>query len=1239
MKGTLTMKTKLSITIFVALLTLLFSNCDGVFSQEKPDSQSESVSKPGWFATDTERVIYETKKAQEEMKTWEPNWESVVKKINDLFDKGTKLVSENKRGDAKNEYQKGLTIYESVKKIKNLRDDELKNYKELTQKTVPKQFSRFLQKTKETHEKIESNFNEQLSHNNFNFGDDILKKYENTSKRCQEIGDILSDSHVQFILNLSQSDNDFLQKWDRNKQWQKTKKDYLDAIEKEDDLAKIKEKIISAYDLCQKIKTDYAEIDKARKSCEVYLPKADATADREILEHFGYPEWKEANERLEKVDSITNENEAITAYTEITKLLREAKAKANTANDAWRALQVSVKKTDTKSWKKYDSANFEQFQKVFSSLEKNGLDATNAIEQCKKASEMIDQSFSIIVTGLIREKKNSEALDLILSGQNEFRSKLKGDNPDDQKLCDELVLNTPDWWIKSLIEIKELKPTIDASRYVQLMEFADTSKNDTTYNEMRKLFFKTLKSKIADSDVRIGFVADILPSMIRRKNFDGLKEAMTDIDVMMEQPKGEYNFNGRTSYVVNCLYLSGFARAMGDRNMAEAYSDAGWAIDGQGSGLAYRPTHCQVTFKWLPRAIALEDINIDEVFSQSPNETMTHSFCSIGIHLAQKGDLASYTKFAMNVRKLKYFKSYAEYHLARADAIIGEFDRARLNWKKYPTRDTGHWSHVLLSFIIQREFLAGEFRGWESMTNGEKEIHKLQTVYKGSDFSQYVSRFYFNYGRGLARHKTGVEIFQEYEKLRSTLNATDLAFFMAGVATGSQDRKNPKQEPEEPKTTSDVSSDDNVEKPITTGHVLQSFGNFDYAVTCVAVSPDGKIIASGGMDNAVKLWDVATGEQLLSLSHAKPITSVCFSPSGNEILSTALDGSVKLSRTEDGEGIRSFNMSELIKERGGRGGDSNIVAALSSCFSPNGQYMVIGVGPNANGFNARTPTSRCAAFLFSIKDQSIQPRSFLGHHNIVTSVSISPDNRKLLTASYDKTAILWDIETGEQIRIFQGHTGEISNNAQFSGDGTRIVTTSLSKKDNTARIWDVKTGAEVRTFSAGNGYMRYAVLSPNGKILATTQLNIGNSMLTHPSCTLKLWDAKGKELFSKGIDIGTFQNIPVTRFLPDGKSILVGGKTNSDEKPLQILAVCLDDYVLSNVSRVVTDQQSTKENLARDKQTEPQSENREVPNTVQKAEDSNKSSNSDKQPFQRLRKVKDIYDKLPIPGKPSVPIF
>ena len=93
----------------------------------------------------------------------------------------------------------------------------------------------------------------------------------------------------------------------------------------------------------------------------------------------------------------------------------------------------------------------------------------------------------------------------------------------------------------------------------------------------------------------------------------------------------------------------------------------------------------------------------------------------------------------------------------------------------------------------------------------------------------------------------------------------------------------------------------------------------------------------------------------------------------------------------------------------------------------------------------------------------------------------NPDGSRIVTASEDMTARIWDAATAKPIATLSGHEGKLTS-AHFSSDGRRIVTTSFYK---TARVWDAGSGKLIATLLGHKGCATSAQFCPDGSRLAT----------------------------------------------------------------------------------------------------------------------------------------------------------
>jgi WD40 repeat protein/serine/threonine protein kinase len=328
-------------------------------------------------------------------------------------------------------------------------------------------------------------------------------------------------------------------------------------------------------------------------------------------------------------------------------------------------------------------------------------------------------------------------------------------------------------------------------------------------------------------------------------------------------------------------------------------------------------------------------------------------------------------------------------------------------------------------------------------------------------------------------------------------------------------------------------------------YTRQVFAGHTKAVYGVAFSPDGKYIVSGSGDGTLRLWDVKEGKVTDSFrGHTDAVYSVAFSPDGRYFLSGSKDHTARLWDIQARRTVRIFGARRNPVYSPGHFGPINSVA-----FSPDGNTIVTGgdfsvrVWNIQTGRNIRTihPAKTCAVFsvTYSPDGKSVgigcndqiayiwdiqtgQPvHRFKGHTGSVWAVQFSPDGRYILTGSRDSTVRLWDIQTEKTVRTFTGHASDVPTLA-FSPDGKYILTGGA---DQTARLWDVQTGQLIRLLSGHVGSIWSAAFSPDGNYGLT---GADDGMV-------RLWDVSSSQ---KARTFATQEGIVWSvAFSPDGSSI------------------------------------------------------------------------------------------------------
>lgn len=315
-------------------------------------------------------------------------------------------------------------------------------------------------------------------------------------------------------------------------------------------------------------------------------------------------------------------------------------------------------------------------------------------------------------------------------------------------------------------------------------------------------------------------------------------------------------------------------------------------------------------------------------------------------------------------------------------------------------------------------------------------------------------------------------------------------------------------------------------------------GHTDW-VTAVAFSPDGRLIATGSLDNTIKVWDAATGQLQQDLAaHTAAVNDLTFAPDGRHLASAGDDGLIiiwdmaegTLFRALEGENdgavktiayhpdgnllaagyeqgsvrlwqiqprqslLRRTDFSEAVRgiafngdgSQFAAGGDDGRVllydtesgAPLNSFTPGSDAPAVFGVAINPiNGDLAMAYADNTV----KIWREGEPVRTMAGHSGFVFDVAFSPDGLRLASAGGDGTAKVWDANTGHLIVTLNGHDGAVTAVA-FDSAGTRLATAS---QDGTAVIWRYQAGLEPRFLSGHSDAVLSLAYNADGRLLAS----------------------------------------------------------------------------------------------------------------------------------------------------------
>ena len=254
----------------------------------------------------------------------------------------------------------------------------------------------------------------------------------------------------------------------------------------------------------------------------------------------------------------------------------------------------------------------------------------------------------------------------------------------------------------------------------------------------------------------------------------------------------------------------------------------------------------------------------------------------------------------------------------------------------------------------------------------------------------------------------------------------------------------------------------------------------------IAVSPNGKLIATAATDNTVRLWTKKASGWHMSraLNHAGWVVDVAISRDGKTIASASRDRSIKLWH-QDGRLLRVLKHPQVV---------------TSVAITANNQIV--------SGSEDGT---------IKIWQQGKVIQTLKGHRATVQAIAVSPDGN-IVSASEDKTLKIW--QQGQVIKTLRGHTEGVRAVA-ITNDGSKIISGS---RDKTLKIWNSDDGTEVATLKGHLSPVYGVAINPlNNQIVSAS----GDK-------TLKIWHSNGTEIDTLR---GHTNRVGDVVYLPDGKIV------------------------------------------------------------------------------------------------------
>jgi WD40 repeat protein len=292
--------------------------------------------------------------------------------------------------------------------------------------------------------------------------------------------------------------------------------------------------------------------------------------------------------------------------------------------------------------------------------------------------------------------------------------------------------------------------------------------------------------------------------------------------------------------------------------------------------------------------------------------------------------------------------------------------------------------------------------------------------------------------------------------------------------------------------------------------VLVGHANFVSAIDC---DDAGEVLVSSSADRSARVWDGRVAAVRRAPTSSPGLTMVDVSPDGARAVTTGVDGEVAIWQIDGWRRLATLPKGEGVPSEAVFGVDADHVLVMNQEARSAWMWRLEGVGArlereyvgpakilhaeaSRDGRRVVTAGEDGVARLFDAA--SGEPlRAFTGHQGNVLNATFSPDGARIATAGSDGTARIWEVGSDSAL-VLRGHAAEVVI-VTFDRRGERLLTSSL---DGTARIWDVASGAQLTSLGGHGALVLAAAFDDAGALVATVTMD----------GVLRVWDAATGQL-------------------------------------------------------------------------------------------------------------------------------